>query len=114
MLIKKINLSIRKDKYLSSPFTSLLGVAQGDPLSPNLVKIFINDISEYISIHKDTSTLNNKPLSHLLYADDLCIFTKSKTDLQKSIIGLEKNCEQWGLKVNIDKSKVVTFNKRVN
>lgn len=108
----KLKLNVKSNKLLSSQFSSNIGVAQGDPLSPNLFKMFINDISKYISVNDNVPTLNNTPLQYLLYADDIVLFAKSEKDLQMSVYGLEKFCRDWGLTVNTSKSKVLVFNKQ--
>ena len=44
------------------PFKSLVGVRQGDVLSPNLFQIFINDLTTYLSSSLDPVYLNDKRL----------------------------------------------------
>ena len=36
----------------------------------------------------------------------------SKHDIQKKISNLENHCEKWGLELNLDKTKVMIFNKQ--
>jgi hypothetical protein len=88
-----------------------LGVKQGDNLSPNLFKIFINDLPDYIEDSIDLILLNNKPLNCLLYADDLVLFSTSAKGLQTRLDKLQKYCKDWCLKVNPNTTKVLVFNK---
>ena len=101
----KIKLMVKSNNCLSPQFISNVGVAQGDPLSPNLFKIFINDISKYINLHKDAPNLNGTPINYLLYADDVVLLANSEKDLQRSVKGVEQFCADWGVTVNTTKSK---------
>ena len=47
---------------ITNTFKSLVGVRQGDVLSPNLIKIFINDLTAYLSSSLDPVYLNDKRL----------------------------------------------------
>lgn len=46
-----------------------------------------------------------------MYADDLILLSETKEGLQKSLNALAKFCKDWGLDVNISKTKVMIFNK---
>ena len=47
----------------------------------------------------------------LFWADDIIILSETKDGLQKSLDGLNTFCTMNKLKVNIDKTKCVIFNK---
>ena len=46
-----------------------------------------------------------------MYADDIVLLSETASGLQNSINGVEKFCSKWGLSVNLNKSKVLVFNK---
>ena len=46
-----------------------------------------------------------------MYADDMVIFSTSPEGLQNELNYLEKYCADWGMKVNIKKTKIIIFNK---
>ena len=46
-----------------------------------------------------------------MYADDVVILSESALGLQEKLKKLEAYCADWGLNVNIDKTKVMIFNK---
>ena len=48
----------------------------------------------------------------LLYANGTVIFSDSQQGLQKALENLEVYCKIWKLTVNVDKTKVVVFEKR--
>ena len=56
-------------------------------------------------------TLNNKPMSCMLYADDLVLLSESSHGLQRCLNKLNEYCNTWKLTVNIDKTKIMIFNK---
>ena len=47
----------------------------------------------------------------LLYADDTIILAETEQDLQKGLNGLFEYCNQWQLKVNVEKTKIVIFSR---
>ena len=88
----------------------LCGVKQGCLLSPILFIMYINDCINMInSLGKGIILDNNERVSRLLYADDIVLVSENEIDLQIMLDNLHVWCEQWGLVVNGDKSKVVHF-----
>ena len=56
--------------------------------------------------------LDSYRLSCLMYADDLVLFlSESSTGLQSALEKLGKYCDKWKLTVNLNKTKVIIFNK---
>ena len=49
-------------------------------------------------------------LNCLMYADDVILVSESADGLQTCLTKLGKYCDQWGLEVNIKKSKSLIFN----
>ena len=47
----------------------------------------------------------------MFWADDLILISKSKEGLQEHLNILADYCEEWKLRVNIDKTKIIIFNK---
>jgi uncharacterized protein YmfQ (DUF2313 family) len=60
----------------------------------------INDSSEKIVF-----------FSFLSFADDLVIFSESHKGLQNALYKLQKYCFDWQLTININKTKISTFQK---
>ena len=46
-----------------------------------------------------------------MYADDLILLSESKEGLQNCLNKLQKYCNTWKLNVNIEKTKIIIFNK---
>ena len=111
---------VRYGKTISDFFLCNIGVRQGENLSPLLFSIFLNDFTLHLSnkysglssISKLCSDLLSDDdievfirLFALLYADDTIILAETEQDLQKGLNGLFEYCNQWQLKVNVEKTK---------
>ena len=48
----------------------------------------------------------------LAYADDILILSKSAIGLQRYLDILDRFCNTWNMKVNIEKTKCITFQKK--
>ena len=90
------------------------GVQQGNPLSPLLFNLFINDIFDAVKNDASVSLDDLTQISALMYADDLIIIATTPEELQKSLDGLTEYCKKWKLNVNIKKTKCMTFSKGSN
>jgi hypothetical protein len=94
-------------------FYVTIGLKQGDPLSPLLLTLFINDIAENLPF--DTMTDKDLELVSMyliLSADDIVLFTTDPTSLQSQIDQIYNYSEKLGLKINVNKTKVCVFEKR--
>jgi len=92
------------------------GVEQGHPLSPELFKLFIRDLSVFLNNCSSIPGLNfpylaNTLVNHLLWADDLVLLAMDEKSLQELINVLGNFCEEWGLVINFKKTKVMTFTR---
>ena len=74
-------------------------------------KNFINDLPSYLECTQDPVHLNNIDLHCLMVADDLVILSESATGLQAKLDKLQSFCDDWCLTIDINKTKVMVFNK---
>ena len=92
---------------VSQPFTVSNGVRQGGILSPFLFSVYMDDLSNRLKDCRTGCVLGNLIVNHLMYADDLVIFSPSTAGLQ-SLLNL---CSEYGLqndiKYNSTKSQVM-------
>ena len=102
-----IRLSVQScdGKSMTLYFMSLLGVRQGDNLSPTLFNIFVNDLPSIFDDDCNPARVGNMNINCMMYADDLIIMSESHEGLQESFNRLEKYCKQWGLTLNVSKTK---------
>ena len=47
----------------------------------------------------------------MLYADDSVILTETEGDMQSALRMLENYCNIWGLKINVNQSKIMIFSR---
>ena len=92
-------------------FKSEIGVRQGDVLSPNFFKKFVNDLPSYLSECPDPVNVNGNHLLCLMYAGDIVLLSTSSEGLQQRFDGLYIFCKDWCLDLNVSKTKFLIFNK---
>ena len=105
------SLQVKVDNQLSASFTSHIGVRQGDVLSPNLFKLFISDIDNYFSDSCDPAEIHDVKINCLSYADDIILLSRSANGLRSCLDNHKSFSDDWGMQVNIKKTKVVIFSK---
>ena len=101
---------IKISKLLTPNIEIGRGTEQGHPLSPDLFKIYIQKLSSLLKSSGDYPTLTDIIISHLLWADDLVLLALSPEALQENIDILLEFCQTMGLEINVNKTKVITFN----
>ena len=80
--------------------------------NPTLFSLYINDLIQSLDIEAcDSTSLNTEFLPCLLHADAIVLLSESAEGLQHSLNALHHYCNKWDLRVNIDKTKVIIFNK---
>ena len=110
------------DGQISDTFPCLVGVRQGENLSPLLFSIYFGDLQLFAhkgltAVNKmtkdrlDQSLLKYLKLYVLLYADDTVLVSKSPEDLQKSITLMKNYCDLWKLNINVYKTKITIFSR---
>ena len=98
----------------SDCFDSLVGVKQGEPLSPLLFILFLNDLSKELGIDTNTGNVNQEIINLfqkfiLLFADDTILLSESLQELQLLLNKLSEYCKKWNIKMNTDKTKAMLF-----
>jgi hypothetical protein len=107
-----VKANVKYQNMSSDYFFCHSGVKQGDNLSPFLFCMYINDLEQYM-VSKGASGLPLYMLNIflILYADDTSIISTSSEGLQNGLNMLYNYCQEFSLKVNVDKTNVVIFRK---
>ena len=99
---------------ISEYFDCSVGVKQGCILSPTLFNLFINELAKEVSTlgkHGVQLVANSREIFLLLFADDIALISVTPVGLQNQLNILEKQAKRLGLKVNLDKAKIMVFRK---
>jgi len=88
-----IDLSVKTDaSHITDSFKSYIGMCQGDNLSPNLFKLFINDLPLIFDNTCDPVKLHKTSLNCLMHADDVILLSETAIGLQNSLSLLHDYC----------------------
>ena len=88
---------------------------QGCNVGPLLFSLYISDPESYLEINSPGHvTSENLKFQLLLFVDDLVLLADSEQGLQNSMNRLDEFCNTWDMKINIQKTNVVIFNKSRN
>ena len=102
-MYQEIKSCVRVNGKLSSFFSCLAGVRQGENLSPFLFAIYLNDLEHHLctnNVNGISCTLNTNDIFVffrvfvLLYADDTVLFAETSEDLQLALNVFENYCKQ--------------------
>ena len=110
-----VKLCIKYNNNFSQFFDSHIGLKQGDPSSPILFMLFVNDMIDTINSNiNDIFTTNEIKLFLIMFADDQVVFAKSPQALQSLLKDIENYCNTWGIKININKTKAMIFENGIS
>ena len=93
-------------------------------MSPVLFALYLNDLESFLGTCnlKGLDSISHDidinfdiylKLFNLLYAEDTVLMAGSPEDLQMLLDAFDDYCTIWKLKVNVDKTKIMIFFKRV-
>ncbi|XP_023217382.1 sodium channel protein type 3 subunit alpha-like [Centruroides sculpturatus] len=82
-------------------------VRQGDTISPKLFTNALESVFQSMNWENKGVLINGDHLTHLRFADDVAIITDSPSELQDTIQELENKSKEVGLKMNLNKTKII-------
>lgn len=112
-LYEKANISVKSKAGRSTGIEITEGVMQGQTLSPVIFNLFISDLEEYFINKRIRGVSINKSKEILIEAcvDDIAILADNIVLMIKIIRILKEYCQEKELKINVNKTKVVIFQK---
>jgi hypothetical protein len=120
-LYSAVRMRVKLSGRVGDVFESLLGVKQGDPLSPVLFGAFIEVLPAFIAaLNADLTPrgtdmlalspdLDGLALFYLLFADDLTLLTRCPDKLRLLLASLHNYCITFGMTVNVLKTEVLVL-----
>ena len=112
-LYSKTKFRVKRNGMLSSPILNEIGVNQGGICSGILFRKYMSDLSQYLTSELGVC-IGENVIGHLLWADDLILFSDSITGLQRQLNGLMQFCSFNQMIVNESKTKAIQFGKKNN
>ena len=104
---------VKIGNQISNFFSRTQGVKQGCILSPLLFNIFLSDFQKDIEKEENepVEITTGDPLGCIIWADDILLLAKSEVGLSNMLNTLKTYTEKNGMNINVDKTKVMVFNK---
>ena len=100
---------VKHNGYVSSLVNDSVGVNQGGNASGFMFRRYMADLHEFMVY--EHACAGDLIIPHLLWADDLVLFSESQNGLQRQLNGLQRFCENNLMIVNNFKTKAMLFGK---
>ena len=107
-LYSKTSFRFKFDGLVSENIPNSLGVNQGGNASGFLFRKYLSDLSAFL-FDKHGVCIGDSILAHILWADDLVLFSDSISGIQKQLDGLFSFCSKNMMIVNELKTKMMVF-----
>ncbi|KAL0852521.1 hypothetical protein ABMA27_017001 [Loxostege sticticalis] len=107
-LYKNATMSVRLQDQYSKPIQLQRGVRQGDVISPKLFTAALEDVFKLLDWSGLGININGEYITHLRFADDIVVMAETLEDLGTMLDGLSRASQQVGLKMNMDKTKIMS------
>ena len=103
---------IRTEKGVSNEVEIRRGIRQGCILSPILFNLYSEFlIREAIEEEKGVK-VNGININNIRFADDTALVAEEEKDLQKLINKITETCRQYGMALNVKKTKIMVIDKK--
>jgi len=103
---------VRIEDGLSTACTIGRGVKQGCSLSPFLYLIYDETMIREATDNIETGILSGRIINTIRYADDKAVVANSQKGLQQLMDNLNKVTRDFGMKINMKKTKVMCIREK--
>lgn len=100
--------AIMVDGNMTEWFEVGVGVRQGCCLSPSLFNVYLEFVMRELRNVDEDLHLVDTVSTDIRYADDTTLLSANFDTLQETTAELEEACRKWGMKINADKSKIIS------
>ena len=107
-LYRKTSFKFKFNGFVSNNVPNNLGVNQGGNSSGFLFRKYLSDLSSFL-YNQYGVCIGDSVLAHILWADDLVLFSDSINGIQKQLDGLFSFCSKNMMIVNELKTKMMVF-----
>ena len=107
-LYENATMSVRIQDQYTKPIQLQRGVRQGDVISPKLFTAAMEDAFKLLDWEGLGININGEYITHLRFADDIVVMAESMEALSTMLEDLNRVSQQVGLKMNMDKTKVMS------
>jgi hypothetical protein len=107
-LYQNATMSVRLQNQSSNPIQLQRGVRQGDVISPKLFTAALEDIFKLLDWKGSGININGEYLTHLRFADDVVLMAETMEDLNTMLEDLSNASQSVGLKMHMDKTKIMS------
>src|SRR6267154_231547 len=90
------------------------GVRQGCVISPFLFNLYSEFMIKEAMENVEGIKFNEVNITDLRYADDAVLVADKRKKMKNMINRLNKTCKEYGMKINVKKTKVMKMNKTEN
>lgn len=94
-------------------FRTTVGVRQGGVISPKLFNLYIDDLPLSIDATNSGIDIGSIRINCIMYADDVLLIARTKTELKTQLEALEKYSSLNDLKINASKTNFILFNEKI-
>ena len=105
---------IQVGTYYSKPAQIEKGVRQGCLISPSLFNIYAEEMMNEALENINGVRINGEIIKTIKFADDQAIIATRRKDLMEMLEKINTTVELYGMKININKTKCMTFSKKPN
>lgn len=104
--------AVRVSGEIGEWFNISIGTKQGDPISPTEFITYLERVMEKIKNKRTGIAIHGTRVNNLIFADDVDLIEEDINNIQENVETLQKEGKAAGLRINISKTKTMTFGRR--